>query len=109
MHGIDFIQDLAVIFVAASLAGWVCQRLGLSAVVGYLAAGILAGPKTVLWPLVVNVDDIAALMQIGLVFLMFGLGLRLSLRRLRQMGGAMFAAAGCTVLVMYSLSRLLGV
>ncbi|HSY54483.1 MAG TPA: cation:proton antiporter, partial [Opitutaceae bacterium] len=109
VHGIDFIQDLAVIFVAASLAGWVCQRLGLSVVVGYLAAGILVGPKTVLWPLVVNADDIAALMQIGLVFLMFGLGLRLSLRRLRQMGGAMFAAAGCTVLVMYSLSRLLGV
>jgi CPA2 family monovalent cation:H+ antiporter-2 len=108
VHAIDFIQDLAVIFVAASAAGWVCQRLGLSVVVGYLVAGMAVGPKTVLWPLVAGAEDIAALRQIGLVFLMFGLGLRLSLRRLRQLGGAMFAAAGCTALVMYCLSRLLG-
>jgi CPA2 family monovalent cation:H+ antiporter-2 len=109
VHGIDFIQDLAVIFVAASAAGWICQRLGLSVVVGYIAAGLAVGPKTVLWPMVAGADDIAVVAQIGLVFLMFGLGLRLSLRRLRQLGWSMVAAAGCTALVMYCLSRLLGV
>ena len=108
MYGIEFIQDLAVIFVAASVAGWVCQRLGLSVVVGYLVAGMLVGSKTMLWPLVTDADNIAALGQIGLVFLMFGIGLRLSLRRLRQLGWGMFAATGCTALVMYCLSRLLG-
>jgi CPA2 family monovalent cation:H+ antiporter-2 len=109
VHAIDFIQDLAVIFVAASVAGWVCQRLGLSVVVGYLAAGIAVGPKTVLWPLVTDAEDIAALVRIGLVFLMFGIGLRLSLRRLRRLGVAMYVATGCTAAVMYCLSRLLGV
>jgi CPA2 family monovalent cation:H+ antiporter-2 len=109
VHGIEFIQDLAVIFVAASVAGWVCQRLGLSVVVGYLMAGMVVGPKTMAWPLVSNADNITALAQIGLVFLMFGIGLRLSLRRLRQLGWAMVAATGCAALVMYCLSRLLGV
>jgi CPA2 family monovalent cation:H+ antiporter-2 len=108
VHGIDFIQDLAVIFVAASVAGWVCQRLGLSVVVGYLVAGLAVGPKTVLWPLITGVDNIAALVRIGLVFLIFGIGLRLSLRRLRRLGVAMLVATGCTTLVMYCLSRLLG-
>jgi CPA2 family monovalent cation:H+ antiporter-2 len=109
VHGIDFIQDLAVIFIAASVAGWVCQRLGLSVVAGYLVAGMVVGPKAVAWPLVTDADNIVALAQIGLVFLMFGLGLRLSLRRLRQLGWAMVAGTGCAALVMYCLSRLLGV
>jgi hypothetical protein len=39
MEAIHFIQDLAVILVVAGVVGWVCQRLGLSTVVGYLAAG----------------------------------------------------------------------
>ena len=109
MHGIEFIQDLAVIFIAASVAGWVCQRLGLSVVAGYLVAGMMVGPRTMMWPLVTDADNIVALAQIGLVFLMFGIGLRLSLRRLRQLGWAMVAATGCAALVMYCLSRLLGV
>ena len=41
MHGIDFIQDLAVILAVAALVGWACQRIGLSVVVGFLAAGIV--------------------------------------------------------------------
>ncbi|MDE3084098.1 MAG: cation:proton antiporter [Verrucomicrobiota bacterium] len=107
-QGIDFIQDLAVIFLASSAAGWLCRRLGLSVIAGYLAAGILVGPYTVLWPLVANPDEITALAQVGLVFLMFSIGLRLSLRRLRRLGGAMLVATGCGALIMYCSSRLLG-
>ena len=44
MHGILFIQDLAVILLVAGAVGWLCQRIGLSVVVGFLAAGILVGP-----------------------------------------------------------------
>jgi len=108
VFGIDFIQDLAVIFLAAGAAGWICQRLGLSAVAGYLIAGMLVGPRTLLWPLVANPDEIGALAQIGLVFLMFSIGLRLSVRRLRGLGGLLFLATGCTALMMFCLSRLLG-
>ncbi|HTQ29652.1 MAG TPA: cation:proton antiporter [Opitutaceae bacterium] len=109
MNGIDFIQDLAVIFLAAGAAGWLCRRLGLSVVAGYLAAGMLVGPRTLLWPLVANPDEITALAQIGLVFLMFSIGLRLSVRRMRSLGGLPFLATGCAALIMFCLARLLGV
>jgi CPA2 family monovalent cation:H+ antiporter-2 len=46
MHGIEFIQDLAVILAVAAAVGWICQRIGLSVVVGFLVAGIVVGPHT---------------------------------------------------------------
>jgi CPA2 family monovalent cation:H+ antiporter-2 len=46
MEGIDFIEDLAMIMVAAGIFGSLCKRIGLSVIVGYLAAGVLLGPYT---------------------------------------------------------------
>jgi len=108
MHGIEFIQDLAVILVVAGVVGWICQRLGLSVVVGFLVAGILIGPYTPPFALVSEPKRIETLAQVGLVFLMFGIGLRLSVRKLRRLGlGLLFAVFSSAVLVYY-LSRLLG-
>ena len=59
MHGIDFIQDLAVITAAAGFFGWACQRIGLSMVVGFIAAGILVGPSTPPFALVSDSGHIA--------------------------------------------------
>ncbi|HWA09633.1 MAG TPA: cation:proton antiporter [Opitutaceae bacterium] len=108
MHGIDFIQDLAVILAVAALVGWVCQRIGLSVVVGFLVAGIVVGPHTPPFSLVTDPDRIDTAAQVGLVFLMFGIGLRLSVRKLRRLGPALLAAVAASALVMYFLSRLLG-
>ena len=71
MHGILFIQDLAVILLVAGVVGWICQRLGLSVVVGFLAAGILVGPSIPYLSLVSDVGRIETLAQVGLVFLLF--------------------------------------
>jgi CPA2 family monovalent cation:H+ antiporter-2 len=109
MHGIEFIQDLAVILVVAGLVGWVCQRVGLSVVVGFLVAGILVGPHTPPLSLVTDVERIDTLAQVGLVFLMFGIGLRLSVRKLRRLGMALLMAVFCSAILMFYLTRLLGV
>ncbi len=108
MHGIDFIQDLAVILTVAAAVGWACQRIGLSVVVGFLVAGIVVGPHTPPFSLVTDPDRIDTAAQVGLVFLMFGIGLRLSVRKLRRLGPALLAAVFASALVMYFLSRLLG-
>ncbi len=109
MHGLHFIQDLAVVLLVAGLVGWICQRIGLSVVVGFLVAGIVAGPKSLPFPLVRDAGSIETLSQVGLVFLMFSIGLGLSLRKMRRLGpGLMLATFGGAV-VMYYLSRLLGV
>ena len=107
MHGILFIQDLAVVLVVAGAVGWLCQRIGLSVVVGFLAAGILVGPGMPYLALVSDVGRIEALAQVGLVFLMFSIGLRLSLRKLHRLGLPLLAAVFGSAIAMYYLSRLL--
>ncbi|MCX6945195.1 MAG: cation:proton antiporter [Opitutales bacterium] len=108
MHGIDFIQDLAVILVVAGAVGWVCQRLGLSVVVGFLAAGMVVGPYTPPFSLVSDPGRIETLAQVGLVFLMFSIGLRLSVRKLRRLGLSLLLATVGGALVVFYLTRLLG-
>ena len=107
MHGLFIIQDLAVILVVAGLVGWVCQRLGLSVVVGFLVAGIVVGPHTPPFALVTDTGRIETLSQLGLVFLMFGIGLGLSLRKLRRLGLGLLVATAAGALLMYYLTRLL--
>ena len=109
MHGILFIQDLAIVLVVAGAVGWLCQRAGLSVAVGFLAAGILVGPGMPRLALVSDAGRIETLAQVGLVFLMFSIGLQLSLRKLRRLGLPVLAAAFAGALAMYYLSRLLAV
>ena len=108
MQGIQFIQDLAVILVVAGVVGWLCQRMGLSVVVGFLAAGMMVGPYTPPFSLVTDLPRIETAAQVGLVFLMFGIGLRLSLRKLRRMGPSLLLATFMGAVGVYYLTRLMG-
>ncbi len=108
MPGINFIQDLAVILAAAALLGWLCQRAGLSAVVGYLVAGIVVGPSTPPFSFVNDQASIATAAQVGLVFLMFSIGLRLSIRRLRRLGAGLLLGVFCSAVLTYYATRALG-
>lgn len=108
MDGINFLQDLAIVLLAAGLVGFLCKRLQLSVVVGYLVAGILIGPHTPPFSFILDIDRIQTLSQIGLVFLMFGIGLGLSLTKLARMGLATLLATSLGALVMLNLTHLLG-
>lgn len=108
MHGAQLIQDLAVILVVAGAVGWVCQRLGLSVVVGFLAAGIVVGPFTPPFALVKDIGRVDTLAQLGLVFLMFSIGLKLSLRRLRRLGLSLLLAVSSAAAIVFYVTRLAG-
>jgi len=107
MHGIDFIKDLAVVMLVAGLVGWACHRVGLSVVVGFLAAGFVIGPHTPPFSLV-SEESIETLAQVGLIFLMFSIGMGLSLRKLRRLGLSLVLATFTGAIVMYNLTRALG-
>src|SRR5436190_7293147 len=80
MHEIPLITTIALALSAALLFGLIARRLGLSPIVGYLIAGVLIGPYT---PGVVGDTKIAAqLAEIGVILLMFGVGLHFSLKDL---------------------------
>lgn len=106
--GINFIQDLAIVLLAAGVAGSLCKRIGLSVIVGYLAAGLLIGPYTPPFSFITDVARIQTLSQIGLVFLMFAIGLGLSLTKLGRMGLPALAATGIGAFLMLHLTQLLG-
>ncbi len=108
MHGIDFIQDIAVVVLVAGLVGWFCQRIGLSVVVGYLLAGMTIGPFNLPVALVSDMHRIETLSQMGLVFLMFSIGMKLSLRKLRKLGIALVIATGIEAVIIYQLTRVAG-
>ncbi len=106
MHGSQFIQDLAIILVVAGVVAWICQRIGLSVIVGFLVAGMVVGPRTPPIALVHDLERVDTLAQIGLVFLMFAIGLQLSLRKMRRLGLSLMVATFVGAIVMYQLSRL---
>ena len=80
MHGLDLILTLTSGLVAALIGGFVTQRLRLSPIVGYLIAGILVGPYT---PGFVADRALAEqLAEIGVILLMFGVGLQFHVKDL---------------------------
>ena len=90
MHNLDLILTLAGGFVGALVLGYVTHRLGWSPIVGYLFAGILVGPHT---PGFVADRQLAEqLAEVGVILLMFGVGLHFHLKDL--MAVRTIAAAG---------------
>lgn len=106
--GIEFIQDFTVVLLVAGIAGAICRRLGASATIGYLLAGMVVGPYIPPVDLVSNLDSIKTLSELGLIFLMFSTGLGLSFRKLSRLGLALFAAVLCSTFVIITIMRMGG-
>ena len=91
MHG-SGLELVLVFLLAAVVVVPLFRRLGLGAVLGYLAAGVLLGPQGL--RVVVDADPILAASEIGVVMLLFVLGLELSPARLSVMRRPVFGAGG---------------
>ena len=108
MHPVTLLQDLAVILVVAAAATLVCHALKQPVVLGYLVAGLLVGPHTPPFSLITDDHTIQSLAEIGLVLLMFGLGLHFSIRLLFRVGGVAVTVAVVEIAVMLALGYGLG-
>ena len=95
------IEQVAILFVAAILCVPLFNRLGLGSVLGYLAAGLIVGPSAL--GLFTNVDQILAFAEIGVVLLMFVIGLELQPKRLWVLRGPIFGLGSAQVLITGSL------
>ena len=80
MHDLPLITTIAAAFTTAWLLGLLTQRLGLSPIVGYLLAGVLIGPHSP--GFVGDVDLAHQLAEVGVILLMFGVGLHFHLKDL---------------------------
>ena len=83
----SLISDLAVILVSAGLVTLLFKKLKQPVVLGYVVAGILAGPSIEEIPTVSEVESIRIWADIGVIFLLFALGLDFSFKKLMKVGG----------------------
>ena len=92
-----FLPVLATIIVTAAVAGWICQRIGLVPIVGFLVAGVLIGPNAL--GLVDDIDRSRSAAEIGVILLLFTIGIEFSLDRLARVKKLVLGGGSLTVLV----------
>lgn len=111
MHEIGFIRDLAMVMLVAGATTILFQRLRQPVLLGYILAGVLIGPHTpgVLVADPRAIDDIS---NLGVVLLMFTLGLEFSVRKLREVGIGVLAVAvgevGLMLWIGFGIGQLFG-
>jgi CPA2 family monovalent cation:H+ antiporter-2 len=99
-----FIHDLAVILVTAGVTSVLFRWLKQPAVLGYLVAGVLVGPHFSFFPTISDTESVKLWGEIGVLFVLFSLGLEFSFRRLLRIGGT----AAVTALVEVSTTFMIG-
>lgn len=102
------ISDLAVILIAAGLVTLLFKRFKQPVVLGYIVAGILAGPSFEQIPTVTDTESIRIWADIGVIFLLFALGLDFSFKKLMKVGGTAVIGAITIVIGMMTVGYTTG-
>jgi CPA2 family monovalent cation:H+ antiporter-2 len=96
----------------AAIATIIFRQFKQPVVLGYIIAGMIIGPHTPPFALVSDTKTIETLAELGVIFLMFSLGLEFSLKKLKKVGGTAFIAASLEIILMvwagYELGKLFG-
>ncbi|MBI3805145.1 MAG: cation:proton antiporter [Nitrospirae bacterium] len=112
MHDTLLLQDLAVVMIVSGGVTIFFHRFHLPVVLGYILAGLIIGPHTPPSPLISDEGSIETLAQLGIIFLMFALGLDFNLRKLKEVGAAALLAATLEIVFMvwigYETGQLFG-
>lgn len=87
-HLPDLIRDLALILMAGAITTIIFKRIKQPLVLGYIIAGFLVGPYFNLFPTVADHENVEIWAEIGVIFLLFSLGLEFSFKKLIRVGGA---------------------
>jgi CPA2 family monovalent cation:H+ antiporter-2 len=105
--GIEPIADLGIILATAAIASMILQRLRQPAVIGYLIAGVLLGPH-VFKGVALDIELTHSLSELGVILLMFSVGLEFRIRKLMKVGISGGVTAAIEVGLMISLGFLAG-
>ncbi|HVL86980.1 MAG TPA: cation:proton antiporter [Candidatus Thermoplasmatota archaeon] len=113
LSDLGFVRDLAIVLVVAAVTSLVAHRTRQPVVLGYILAGLLVGPYLLpsLGVPFAPVSDVAAietLAALGVVFLLFSIGLEFNLRKLRAVGGAALAVGAAEIGFLLVVGYLLG-
>lgn len=102
------IVDLALILICAGVMTLVFKRLKQPLVLGYIVAGFLASPNMPYMPSVTDLENVHLWSDIGVIFLLFALGLEFSFKKIMKMGSAPIIAACTIILCMMTVGMFTG-
>lgn len=92
-HLATLISDLALLLVVAGITTLLCKRINQPLVIGYILAGFLIGPVVSFVPTIGDMNNINLWAEIGVIFLMFSLGLEFNLHKLAEVGSTAIISA----------------
>ena len=107
-HLPTLIADLALILISASIITLLFKWLKQPLVLGYIVAGLLAGPYVHIFPTVGDIANVNIWAEIGVVFLLFALGLEFSFKKLINVGSTAFITATTEVISMLLIGYMVG-
>ncbi len=96
-----FIQDMAAIMLVAGVVTVLFNRFKQPVVLGYIVAGIILGPYTPPFKLIKDEHTIHILSELGVIFLLFSLGLEFSLKKLSKVGATGMLVAAAEISLMF--------
>ena len=95
MPEVDYLRDLVIVLGSAVVVATVLRRTGVPSIAGLILAGAMTGPTAL--GLVDDTHQVEALAEIGIVLLLFGVGLELSLSHMRRLWKAVLLGGGIQV------------
>ena len=104
----ELVQDLALILVVAGFVTLLFKKLKQPLVLGYIVAGFLVSPHMPYTMSVVDKDDIQTWADIGVIFLLFSLGLDFSIKKILKMGASPIIAVCTIIFCMLALGVIVG-
>jgi len=101
MHHLpELIIDLALILVTAAVTTLIFKKIKQPLVLGYIIAGLLIGPSIKLFPSITEYKNISVWAELGVIILLFSLGLEFSFKKLIKVGGASSITAVFQIVIM---------
>ncbi len=107
-HLATLISDLALLLVVAGITTLLCKKIDQPLVIGYILAGFLIGPVVSFVPTVGDMNNINLWAEIGVIFLMFSLGLEFNLHKLAEVGTTAIVSALIQIAGMMALGYGIG-
>ena len=101
-------SDLALILVTAGLTTVIFKWLKQPVVLGYIIAGFIIGPNFEWFPVIQDHTSVETWSEIGMVFMLFGIGLEFSFKKLKKVGGTVGITALTELVTMCVVGFLLG-
>lgn len=108
MEEMNLVRDLAVILISAGAVTILSRIFKQPLILGYIIAGFLVGPHITFFPSITNEESVKQWSEIGIIFLMFGLGLEFSFKKLLKVGASALSTAGVKFIGVFILGYVAG-